>query len=87
MAMMDELVRHVAAKAGIPEDKARVAMQSGAEFMADRLPPQYGAVLRQFSTTGDLPGGAGGAGGAGGGLGGLGGLAGGLGGMFGGGKS
>lgn len=84
MAMMDELVRHVAAKAGIPEDKARVAMQSGAEFMADRLPPQYGAILRQFATTGDLPGGAGG---VGGGLGGLGNLAGGLGGMFGGGKA
>lgn len=84
MAMVDELVRHVAAKAGIPEDKARMAMQSGAEFMADRLPPQYGAMLRQFTQTGDLPGGAGG---AGGGLGGLGGLAGGLGGMFGGGKS
>lgn len=86
MAMMDELVKHVSARAGISEDQARTAMRSGSEFMADRLPPQYGAILRQFAQTGDLPGGMGGAGGAGGGMPDLGKMAGGLGGMFGGGK-
>lgn len=46
MAMMEELVKHVAGKAGLPEDQARVAVIAALEFMDVRLPPPFGGRLR-----------------------------------------
>jgi hypothetical protein len=39
MAMMDELVQQIAARANIPPDKAMQAARTAIEFLDDRLPP------------------------------------------------
>jgi hypothetical protein len=72
MAMMDELVKQVAARTGLPEDKARDAARAAVDFLDDRLPPPIGGQLKSMVS-----------GEGGGGLGGLGDAAGKLGGMFG----
>jgi len=76
MAMMDELVRQISERTGIPQDKAQMAARTAIEFLDGRLPPPVGGNLHRL-----VDGGA--QGGAGGGPD-LGKLAGGLGGMFGG---
>ncbi|HEX7241014.1 MAG TPA: hypothetical protein VF263_12150 [Longimicrobiaceae bacterium] len=74
MAMMDELVRQISQRAGIPEDKAQAAARAAIEFLDGRLPPPVGGNLGRLVDGG---------GEGGGGMPDLGGLAGGLGGMFG----
>lgn len=39
MAMIDELVQQIAARANIPPDKAMQAARTAIEFLDDRLPP------------------------------------------------
>lgn len=68
---MDEIVQQVAQRAGIPEDKARMAVQTVLSQLEQRLPGPIAAQLRSY-----LSGGGGGGGG-------LGDMAKGLGGMFG----
>lgn len=69
---MDEIVQQVAQRAGIPEDKARMAVQTVLAQLEQRLPAPIAAQLRSHLS-------GGGAGGGGG----LGDVAKGLGGMFG----
>lgn len=76
MAMMDEMVKQIAARTGLPEDKALDAARAAVEFLDGRLPPPVGGHLKSM-LAGE------GGGGAMGGLGGLGGAADKLGGMFG----
>lgn len=78
MSMMDDLVRQISERTGIPADKAQQAAHAAVEFLDGRLPPPVGGNLAKLVQ--------GGGGGGGGGMPDLGGLAGGLGGMFGGGK-
>jgi hypothetical protein len=73
MAMMDEMVRQVAERTGLPEDKALAAARAAVDFLDDRLPPPVGGHLKSL-LAGE---------GGGGGLGGLGDAAGKLGGLFG----
>lgn len=73
MAMMDELVKQVAARTGLPEDKAQAAAAAAVDFLDDRLPPPIGGQLKSMVAGG----------GGGGGMGGLGDAAGKLGGLFG----
>ena len=72
MAMMDELVQQIAARANIPPDKAQQAARTAIEFLDDRLPPPVRGNLGKL--VGEGGEGAGG---------GLGDVAGKLGGMFG----
>ena len=74
MAMMDELVRQISQRAGIPEDKAQMAARAAIDFLDGRLPPPVGGNLGRLVEGG---------GAAGGGAPDLGKMAGGLGGMFG----
>lgn len=76
MSMMDDLVRQISERTGIPADKAQQAAHAAVEFLDGRLPPPVGGNLAKLVQGG----------GAGGGMPDLGGLAGGLGGMFEGGK-
>jgi hypothetical protein len=78
MAMIDELVQQIAARANIPPDKAMQAARTAIEFLDDRLPPPVRGNLETLVSQGGQPGGHGG------GLGGLGDVAGKLGGMLGG---
>lgn len=68
---MDEIVKQVAQRAGIPEDKARVAVQVVLGQLEKRLPAPLASKLTSY-LAGDGTGGAGG----------LGDIAKGLGGMF-----
>jgi uncharacterized protein (DUF2267 family) len=70
---MDEIVQQVAQRAGIPEDKARMAVQAVMDQLEKRLPGPIAAQLRSHL------GGAEGASGTGG----IDGITKGLGGMFG----
>lgn len=72
MAMMDDMVRQIAARTGLPEDKALDAARAAVDFLDDRLPPPIGGQLKSMV-----------AGEGGGAMGGLGGAAGKLGGLFG----
>ncbi len=72
---MDEIVQQVAQRAGIPEDKARMAVQVVIAQLEKRLPAPLASQLGNYLGTG-------GSGGAGGGPD-LGGLTKGLGGLFG----
>lgn len=45
MAMMDELVQQIAARANIPPDKAMQAARTAVEFLDGRLPPPVGGNL------------------------------------------
>ncbi|CAN5711188.1 hypothetical protein BH23GEM8_BH23GEM8_01400 [soil metagenome] len=56
---MDEIVQQVAQRAGIPEDKARMAVQAVMDQMEKRLPGPLAAQLRSH-LTGEGTGGAGG---------------------------
>jgi uncharacterized protein (DUF2267 family) len=69
---MDELVQQVAQRAGISEDKARMAVQAIMDQMEKRLPGPLAAQIRSH-LAGQSTGGAGA----------LGGITKGLGGMFG----
>jgi uncharacterized protein (DUF2267 family) len=42
---MEEIVKLVAAKAGLPEDTARVAVETVIRFLKDKLPAPLGAQL------------------------------------------
>jgi hypothetical protein len=72
MALMDEMVKQVAARTGLPEDKALDAARAAVDFLDDKLPAPVGGNLKSM-----LSGEGGGA------MGGLGGAAGKLGGLFG----
>jgi len=72
MAMMDEMVKQVAARTGLPEDKAMDAARAAVDFLDDRLPPPVRGNLKNI-LSGEGGGGA---------LGGLEGAAGTLGGLF-----
>jgi hypothetical protein len=72
MAMIDELVQQIAARANIPPDKAMQAARTAIEFLDDKLPPPVRGNLDKLMGEGGGPGG-----------GGLGDVAGKLGGMFG----
>jgi hypothetical protein len=74
MAMIDDLVQQISQRAGIPEDKARMAAHAAVEFLDGRLPAPVGGNLKRLVDGG---------GAGGGGMPGLGDVAGGLGGMFG----
>jgi len=65
---MEELVKMVAQRTGLGEDKAATAVQTVLGFLKERLPAPMASQLDGL--------GAGGAGGAGGGAGGLGGMTG-----------
>ena len=73
MAMIDELVQQIAARANLPPDQAMQAARAAIEFLDGRLPPPVGGSLGKLVE-------GGGEGGAGGGLGDV---AGKLGGLFG----
>jgi hypothetical protein len=73
MGMMDEMAKQVAARTGLPEDKALAAARAAVDFLDDKLPPPVGGNLKSML-----------AGEGGGGIGGLGEAAGKLGGLFGG---
>jgi hypothetical protein len=73
MALMDEMIKQVAARTGLPEDKARDSARAAVDFLDDKLPPPVGGHLQSMLA---------GEGGSGG-LGGLGDAAGKLGGLFG----
>ncbi len=72
MAMMDEMIKHVAARTGLPEAQAQAAARAAVDFLDDRLPAPIGGHLKAM-----VDGEGGGA------MGGLGGAAGKLGGLFG----
>lgn len=74
MAMMDEMVKQIAARTGLPEDKAQAAARAAVDFLDEKLPPPVGGRLKGMLS---------GEGGGGGGIGGLGDAAGKLGGLFG----
>jgi hypothetical protein len=57
MAMIDELVQQIAAKANIPPDKAMQAARTAIEFLDGRLPPPVRGNLERLLGEG---GGAGG---------------------------
>lgn len=83
---MDELVKMVAQKVNLPEDKAREAVNTVIGFLKDKLPAPIGGHLDGILNSGGSPSGAGtGTGGAGSGDM-LGGAIQGIEGMFGGGK-
>lgn len=65
--MIDELVQHVAARANLPPEQARKAVDAAVEFLDSRVPAPFRGKLMQMAQGG----------GTGGGLGGLGGLFGG----------
>jgi hypothetical protein len=71
MAMIDELVQQIAARANIPPDKAMQAARTAIEFLDDKLPPPVRGNLDKLMGEGGGQGG------------GLGDVAGKLGGMFG----
>ena len=48
MAMMDELVQQIAARANIPPDKAMQAARTAIDFLDDRLPPPVKGNLKQM---------------------------------------
>lgn len=75
MAMIDELVQQISRRAGIPEEKARMAATAAVEFLDSRLPAPVGGNLKRLVDGGGAEGG--------GGMPDLGNLPGGLGGMFG----
>jgi hypothetical protein len=66
---MDELVKMVAERAGIPEDKARTAVKTVMGFLQERLPASIASQLENVTSsvgggvadmTGDVIGGLGG---------------------------
>ena len=70
MAMMDEMVKQVAARTGLPEAQALAAARAAVDFLDDKLPAPVGGNLKSML--------AGEGGGAGGGLGDVAGKLGGL---------
>lgn len=69
---MEELVKQITERAGISDEQAKIAVETVAGFLKERLPSPYNNYVDSFLGTGD---------GGGGGLGGM------LGNMFGGGNS
>ena len=73
---MDDLIKMVSEKAGIPEEAARIAVQVVVGFLKDKLPPPFSGQLDGIISgdvdanelLGGLTGGAGGLGGMLGGL-------------------
>jgi hypothetical protein len=57
MAMMDELVQQIAARANIPPDKAMQAARAAIEFLDDRLPPPVRGNLERLLGDGGGQGG------------------------------
>jgi hypothetical protein len=48
MAMMDDMVRQVAERTGLPEDKALAAARAAVDFLDDKLPPPVGGHLKSL---------------------------------------
>jgi hypothetical protein len=61
---MDELIKLVSQKTGLPQDKAKIAVDTVVNFLKTKLPPgiagQLDAVLKGGSLPDDLPKGLGG---------------------------
>jgi len=52
---MDELVKLVAQKTGIPQDKAKVAVDTVMNFLKKKLPPTIAGQLDTIMAGGKLP--------------------------------
>ena len=52
---MDELIKLVAQKTGIPQDKARVAVDTVMNFLKKKLPPTIAGQLDALRAGGKLP--------------------------------
>lgn len=57
MAMMDELVQQIGARANLPPDKAMQAARTAIEFLDGRLPPPVGGNLGRLLGEGGGEGG------------------------------
>ncbi|HEU4883769.1 MAG TPA: hypothetical protein VFT45_16035 [Longimicrobium sp.] len=57
MAMMDELVQQIAARANLPPDKAMQAARTAIEFLDGKLPPPVGGNLHRLLGEGGGEGG------------------------------
>ena len=53
---MDELIKLVSQKTGLPQDKAKVAVDTVINFLKTKLPPSLGGQLDAILAGGDLPG-------------------------------
>jgi hypothetical protein len=53
---MDELIKLVAQKTGLPQDKAKVAVDTVVNFLKSKLPPGIGGQLDSVLSGGKLPG-------------------------------
>jgi len=50
---MDELVKQISERAGISEDQAKVAVETVAGFLKERLPSPYNNYVDSFIGTGE----------------------------------
>ncbi len=53
---MDELIKLVSQKTGIPQDKAKVAVETVMNFLKSKLPPAIAGQLDGVLAGGGLPG-------------------------------
>ena len=54
---MDELVKAIADKTGLPEEQARVAADAAVDFIKTNLPPPYDKQIDALLEGGDATGG------------------------------
>lgn len=52
---MDELIKLVAQKTGLPQDKAKVAVDTVINFLKTKLPPSVAGQLDALLAGGNLP--------------------------------
>jgi hypothetical protein len=52
---MDELIKLVAQKTGLPQDKAKVAVDTVLNFLKTKLPPSLAGQLDKVIAGGSLP--------------------------------
>ena len=52
---MDELIKMVAQKTGLPQDKAKVAVDTVINFLKQKLPPNMGGTIDAALAGGKLP--------------------------------
>jgi hypothetical protein len=53
---MDELIKLVSQKTGLPPDKAKVAVETVINFIKQKLPPSIAGQLDTILAGGNLPG-------------------------------
>jgi hypothetical protein len=61
---MDEMVRTVSERSGLPVDTVRTVLTTAVDYLKEKLPPQYAAQADMFLKGGGGTGGPGSAGGA-----------------------